>query len=59
VVYFYSGVDKRCRQLAEDMRTLVQTLPYDWLPPPVDEHDILTALAVFARTGEMPPAPPH
>lgn len=44
--------------LMDDMRVLVRALPYEWSPPPVVEHSLVTALAVYVRTGKMPPAPP-
>ncbi len=47
----------RAWEMAETMRTLVRALPYDWLPPPTKEHTPVTALAVYIRTGKMPPAP--
>ena len=47
----------RAQALAEKMRVLVRALPYDWSPPPVEEHDIVTAIAARIRTGVMPKAP--
>ena len=45
---------EKCRQYAEEMRILVKALPYEWVVPPVDEHEIFTALAEWVRTGKMP-----
>ncbi len=47
----------KVQALAEKMRVLVRALPYDWSPPPVEEHDIVTAIAAYVRTGSMPSAP--
>jgi hypothetical protein len=49
----------RAQVLAEKMQVLVRALPYDWSPPPVEEHDIVTWLActpchVLAE-GDTPP----
>ena len=33
---------------------VVKALPYEWVVPPVDEHEIFTALAEWVRTGKMP-----
>ena len=48
----------RLLNLVDDMRILVRALPYEWSPPPVEEHDVITAIAAYVRTGKMPPAPP-
>jgi hypothetical protein len=47
----------RCGNLAEEMRLLVQGLPYEWEVPPVKEHGPVTAIAEMLRTGVMPRAP--
>jgi len=51
--------ETRARVLSwvDDMLTLVRSLPYDWAPPPVTEHTIITAMAAYVRTGKMPTAP--
>ena len=47
----------RSGKLADDMRVLVNALPYEWEVPPAKEHDVTTATAEMLRTGVMPPAP--
>jgi hypothetical protein len=47
----------RCGKLADDMRVLVNALPYEWKVPPPKEHGPTTAIAEMLRTGVMPPAP--
>jgi hypothetical protein len=47
----------RSGKLADDMRVLVNALPYEWEVPPVKEHGPITAIAEMLRTGVMPPAP--
>ena len=48
-------ISAKARALAEKMRVLVRGLPYEWSPPPVEEHDLVTALAAYARTGVWVP----
>ncbi len=47
----------RSANLAEDMRLLVNALPYEWEVPLVEEHEPVTAIAEMLRTGVMPAAP--
>lgn len=47
----------RCGKLADEMRLLVQELPFEWEVPPVEEHTVVTAIAEMLRTGVMPRAP--
>ncbi|MBT3660344.1 MAG: hypothetical protein HN540_11345 [Rhodospirillaceae bacterium] len=47
----------RSGKLAEDMRLLVNALPYEWEVPPPEEHGPITAIAEMLRTGKIPPAP--
>jgi hypothetical protein len=47
----------RSGKLADDMRLLVNALPYEWEVPPPVEHGPVTAIAEMLRTGVMPPAP--
>lgn len=42
-------------KLADDMRVLVNALPYEWEVPPPKEHGPVTAIAEMLRTGTMPP----
>lgn len=51
-------IREKCWSLADKMRMLVRALPYEWQPPLVEEHSILTAMAAYCRTGMMPKAPP-
>ena len=43
----------KIQKLIDQMRVLVRGLPYDWAPPPIEDHDVITALAAWARTGVM------
>ena len=52
-------VRARCGRLAENMRVLVNGLPFDWTPPNIDEHDIVTWLAAHSQGKPTPKAPPR
>jgi hypothetical protein len=52
-----ADIRARSGKLAEEMRVLVNALPYEWEVPPPKEQGPVTAIAEMLRTGVMPPAP--
>ena len=49
-----ADIRSRSGKLADDMRLLVNALPYEWDVPPPTELGPVTAIAETLRTGVMP-----